>query len=69
MQEQVRHLLEAGVRRQILNGVAGDGQPAGLAIDVAEPGRCGDDIFQTLSHVSDVWASLCRLVNIDCEIN
>ncbi len=48
MQEQIRHLFETGVRSQIFNGVPGDCQPAGLAIDVAEPSRCGDDIFQSV---------------------
>ena len=61
VQEQVRHFLEAGVRRQIFNGVPGDGQPARLAIDMAEPSRCGHDIFQAISHVFDVWVRLLDL--------
>ena len=55
MQEQVRHLLETGVRSQIFNGVPRDGQPARRAIDLAEPSRGGDDVFQSISHVVDIW--------------
>ncbi len=61
VQEQVRHLLETGARSQIFHGVSGDRQPARLAIDVAEPGRRGHDIFQSLSHVFDVWVRLLDL--------
>ena len=64
MQEQVRQLLEAGARSQIFDGVSGDGQPARLAIDLAEPSRCGHDVFQTLSHAS-MFEEPVRLVNID----
>ena len=45
---------KAGMRRQIFDGVSGEGQPAGLAVDVTEPRRCGHDAFQTVCHVSDI---------------
>ena len=39
VQEQVRHFFEAGVGSEIFDGVSGDRQPAGFAVDMTEPGR------------------------------
>ena len=68
LQKEVRHFLETGVRRQIFDGVPRDGQPTRLAIDLAEPGRGGDDPIQALCHPSIVGAR-SQIVNIDCRIN
>ncbi len=57
VEQQVGHLLERGVRSQVFDGIPGDGQPARLPIDVAESCRCGDDVFQALSHDSHVWGA------------
>ena len=53
VQQQVRHVLERRVRRQIFDGVAGDGQPARLSIHMTDPRRCGNDVFESFAHTHD----------------
>ena len=68
VQEQVRHLFERGVRRQVFDGVARQRQPAAVAVDFAEPRRGRDDAFQAVCH-SSMFDRRSHIVNIDRRIN
>ena len=68
MQEQVRHLFERGVRRQIFDRVARQRQPAAVAVDFAQSRRRRDDAFQSVCHGS-MFDLRSDIVNIDRRIN
>jgi hypothetical protein len=50
VQEQVGDVLERRVRGDVVDGISGDREPSGLAVDVTESSRCGDDVVQSLGH-------------------
>ena len=63
--QQPRRLLEARVRRELADRVAGDDQLAALTIDIAQPRRRGNDALEpAVDHVSNV-ALVYDCVNID----
>jgi len=68
VQEQVRHFLERGVRRQIFDRVARQRQPAAVAVDFAESRRSRHHAFQAVCH-SSMFDPRPDIVNIDRRIN
>jgi len=54
MKQQVRHFLERGVRRKVLDRVAGNGEPPGFPIHMTELRRRRHDTFEAFGHASIV---------------
>jgi hypothetical protein len=60
-EQEVGHLLEGGIGRQLLDRVSGQDQASGLAVHLAHARRRGNDSIQTI-HVPIV-----RQHGISCQ--
>ena len=67
-EKQKRHLFERHVWREFFHGISGNDETACLAIDVAQPGGCNDNILESARH-DPILRLAHYIVNIDCKIN